>query len=94
MSTRLEVAKTYKLYIDGKFPRSESGRSMIVKAADGTVFAHLCHSSRKDLRDAVESARKALPGWSGATAYLRGQIIYRIAEMLEGKRRELAEAIE
>lgn len=94
MSTRLEVAKTYKLSIDGKFPRSESGRSMIVKAADGSVFAHLCHASRKDLRDAVESARKALPGWSSATAYLRGQILYRIAEMLEGKRRELAEAIE
>ncbi len=94
MSTRLDVTKTYKLYIDGKFPRSESGRSMIVKAADGSVFAHLCHGSRKDLRDAVESARKALPGWSGATAYLRGQILYRIAEMLEGKRRELAEAIE
>lgn len=93
MPDRLEVTKTYKLFIDGKFPRSESGRSLAVKRGGGAVFAHLCHASRKDLRDAVVAARKALPGWSGATAYLRGQILYRIAEMMEGKRAELAEAI-
>ncbi|MFN7020123.1 MAG: aldehyde dehydrogenase family protein, partial [Phycisphaerales bacterium] len=85
---------TYKLFIDGKFPRSESGRSLAVKRAEGSVFAHLCHASRKDLRDAVVAARKALPGWTGATAYLRGQILYRIAEMMEGKRAELAGAID
>lgn len=91
---RLDVLKTYKLYIDGKFPRTESGRTMIVEAGKGKVFAHLCKASRKDLREAVEAARKAQPGWAGATAYLRGQILYRMAEMLEGKKRELIEAIE
>ncbi|MBX3389006.1 MAG: aldehyde dehydrogenase family protein [Phycisphaeraceae bacterium] len=99
MSNRLDVLKTYKLYIDGKFPRTESGRTMIVESGGGggrkgSVFAHLCKASRKDLREAVEAARKAQPGWAGATAYLRGQILYRIAEMLEGKKRELVEAIE
>lgn len=92
MADRIDVLKTYKLAIDGKFPRSESGRSMEIRTAAGTV--HLCKASRKDLRDAVEAARKAQPGWASATAYLRGQILYRIAEMVEGKRRELAEAIE
>lgn len=91
---RLEVLKTYKLYIDGKFPRSESGRSTQVIGADGKVFAHTCRASRKDLRDAVEAARKAQPAWQDATAYLRGQILYRIAEMIEGKRAELAGAID
>lgn len=99
MATRLDVLKTYKLYIDGKFPRTESGRTMIVESGGGgggkgNVFAHLCKASRKDLREAVEAARKAQPGWAGATAYLRGQILYRIAEMLEGKKRELVEAID
>ncbi len=100
MTERLEVAKTYKLFIDGKFPRSESGRTLIVadgraggKGREAEVYAHVCKASRKDLRDAVVAARKALPGWSGATAYLRGQILYRIAEMMEGKRAELAEAV-
>lgn len=93
MTDRLEVTKTYKLFIDGKFPRSESGRSLVVKDAKGRVHAHMCHASRKDLRDAVVAARKALPGWSGSTAYLRGQILYRIAEMMEGKSDELAGAI-
>lgn len=91
MSERITVLKTYKLFIDGKFPRSESGRSMEVRSRDGDV--HLCRASRKDLRDAVEAARRAQPGWAKATAYLRGQILYRIAEMLEGKRGELAAAI-
>lgn len=93
-AARLDVLKTYKLYIDGKFPRTESGRTMIIEAGKGQVFAHLCRASRKDLREAVEAARKAQSGWAGATAYLRGQILYRMAEMLEGKKRELIEAIE
>lgn len=93
MYTRLEVNKTYKLFIDGKFPRSESGRTIAVSDPRGRVAAHVCHASRKDLRDAVSAARKALPGWRGATAYLRGQILYRMAEMMEGKREELAAAL-
>ncbi|MBX3381148.1 MAG: aldehyde dehydrogenase family protein [Phycisphaeraceae bacterium] len=93
-AARLDVLKTYKLYIDGKFPRTESGRTMIIESGKGSVFAHMCRASRKDLREAVEAARKAQSGWAGATAYLRGQILYRMAEMLEGKKRELIEAIE
>lgn len=92
MAERIDVLKTYKLYIDGKFPRTESGRTMEVATA--SVDVHLCKASRKDLRDAVEAARKAHAGWASATAYLRGQILYRIAEMVEGKRRELADAID
>ncbi|MDX2118911.1 MAG: aldehyde dehydrogenase family protein [Planctomycetota bacterium] len=90
---RLDVLKTYKLFIDGKFPRTESGRTMIVHDRSGGVLAHACKGSRKDLREAVEAARKAQPGWAGATAYLRGQIIYRIAEMLEGRRAEFVQTI-
>lgn len=90
---RLEVLKTYKLAIDGKFPRSESGRTMLVSDAAGGVIAHASKASRKDLRDAVEAARKAQPGWAGATAYLRGQILYRIAEMLEGRRAEFRDLL-
>ncbi len=88
MSDRLSVLKTYKLYIGGAFPRSESGRSTPLTGPDGQVVGHACKASRKDLRDAVTAARKALPGWAGATAYLRGQILYRMAEMLEAKRGE------
>lgn len=94
MNKRLEVLKTYKLYIDGKFPRTESGRSLAVHDAGGGVLAHVCRASRKDLRDAVEAARKAQPAWQHATASLRGQILYRIAEMIEGKRGELASLID
>ncbi|MGE3108319.1 MAG: aldehyde dehydrogenase family protein [Phycisphaerales bacterium] len=109
MADRLEVIKTYKLFIDGKFPRSESGRTIDLcratsakpasarrprKSDEPTVLAHVCRASRKDLRDAVSAARRALPGWSGATAYLRGQILYRMAEMLEGKREEFVRALE
>lgn len=94
MSQRLEVLKTFKLYIDGKFPRSESGRSLEVKGTKGQVLAHVCRASRKDLRESVEAARRAQGPWQDATAYLRGQILYRIAEMIEGKRGELAEAID
>lgn len=90
---RLAVLKTWKLFIKGAYPRSESGRTLPLLAHDGTLAAHLSHASRKDLRDAVEAARGAFTGWSNATAYLRGQIIYRLAEMLEGRRADLAEAI-
>lgn len=93
MTERLDILKTYKLFIDGKFPRSESGRSWPVGGTPDATFAHVSKASRKDLREAVEAARKAQPGWGSATAYLRGQILYRIAEMMEGKRGELAEAI-
>lgn len=91
--SRLDVLKTYKLYIGGKFPRTESGRSIAIKDSDGSVVAHTCRASRKDLRNAVEAAMKAQPAWAGANAYLRGQILYRMAEMLEGKRDELAAAV-
>jgi acyl-CoA reductase-like NAD-dependent aldehyde dehydrogenase len=80
MSDRLAVRKTYKLYVGGKFPRSESGRSYLVQDSNVAL------ASRKDVRDAVVAARAAVKGWSGATAYNRGQILYRIAEMLEGRR--------
>ena len=85
-TSRVPVAKTYKIYIDGKFPRTESGRYFTVENDDGDVIANVCRSSRKDFRNAVVAARKAFPGWSNASAYLRGQILYRIAEMLEGRR--------
>ncbi len=93
MPERLEVAKTYKLFIDGKFPRSESGRTFAAQDAKGRVYAHMCRASRKDLRDATTAARKALTGWRDATAYLRAQILYRMAEMMEGKRDEFALAL-
>lgn len=90
---RLDVTKTYKLFVNGAFPRSESGRSMPVHDARGRVVAHVAHASRKDLRDAVEAARGACEKWRGASGYNRGQILYRMGEMMEGKRTELAEAI-
>lgn len=86
MSERLSVLKTYKLYVGGKFPRSESGRVYEVTDSKQNWLANAPLSSRKDARDAVVAARKAFGGWSGATAYNRGQILYRIAEMLEGRR--------
>lgn len=86
MSDRLEVRRTAKLFIGGAFPRSESGRSIEVSAADGRLLAHASRASRKDLRDAVVAARKAQGGWAGATAYNRGQVLYRVAEMMEGRR--------
>ena len=91
MTERLDVLKTYKLFIGGKFPRTESGRTMKYQR-DGFT-AHMCRASRKDLRNAVEAAHKAFGKWSGATAYLRGQILYRMAEMMEGKRAEFVNAI-
>ena len=84
MSPRLQVKKTYKLYIGGAFPRSESGRTLVVEGAN------IARASRKDLRDAVRIARAAIAGWSGATAYNRGQVIYRLAEMMEDRRAALA----
>jgi acyl-CoA reductase-like NAD-dependent aldehyde dehydrogenase len=86
LAERLAVRKTYKLFIGGAFPRSESGRSYVVTSADGEFLANAALASRKDVRDAVVAARKAYPGWAGATAYNRGQILYRIAEMFEGRR--------
>jgi acyl-CoA reductase-like NAD-dependent aldehyde dehydrogenase len=84
-SARVEVRKTYKLYLGGAFPRSESGRSYPVSSSRGKLLAHAAQASRKDVRDAVRAARSALPGWSGATAYNRGQVLYRVAELLEGR---------
>ncbi|MEU4150005.1 aldehyde dehydrogenase family protein [Streptomyces sp. NPDC026659] len=93
---RLSVFKTYKLYVGGKFPRSESGRVYEVTDSKNNWLANAPLSSRKDARDAVVAARKAFGGWSGATAYNRGQVLYRVAEMLEGRKdqfvREVAEA--
>lgn len=85
---RVPVAKTYKIYIDGKFPRTESGRYFTLEDGRGRVVANVCRGSRKDFRNAIVAARKAQAGWAGASAYLRGQILYRIAEMLEGRREQ------
>ncbi|MEY2679403.1 MAG: hypothetical protein RLZZ160_481, partial [Actinomycetota bacterium] len=82
---RLDVKKTYKLFIGGAFPRSESGRSYVINDSKGKFVANPAQASRKDLRDAVVSAKNAHPQWSGATAYNRGQILYRIAEIMEGR---------
>ena len=83
---RIDVRKTYKLYIGGAFPRSESGRSYLVRGADEAPLANACRASRKDLRDAVRAARKAAPGWADKTAMNRGQVLYRVAELMEGRR--------
>jgi acyl-CoA reductase-like NAD-dependent aldehyde dehydrogenase len=83
---RLAVRKTYKLYVGGAFARSESGRTYEARAADGRFLANAALASRKDARDAVVAARKAFGGWSSATAYNRGQVLYRVAEVLEGRR--------
>jgi len=87
-TARVPVAKTYKIYIGGKFPRTESGRYYALKDATGNVIANICRSSRKDFRNAVVAARGAVAGWSRASAYLRGQVLYRVAEMLEGRREQ------
>jgi len=88
---RLGVRKTYKLFIGGAFPRSESGRSYPVTGADGTLLAHAARASRKDARDAVTAARAAFAAWSGATAYNRGQVLYRVAELLDGRAAQFTE---
>ena len=90
---RLAVRKTYKLFIGGAFPRSESGRSYVVTSPDGEFLANAALASRKDVRDAVKAARSAVGKWSGATAYNRGQILYRIAEMLEGRRAQFVDEL-
>jgi acyl-CoA reductase-like NAD-dependent aldehyde dehydrogenase len=91
--TRLTIPKTYKLYIGGKFPRSESGRTYEVATRKGDFLANAAKASRKDARDAVLAARGAVSGWAGATGYNRGQVLYRIAELLEGRRAQFVEEI-
>ena len=86
-SQRLAVLKTYKIYIGGKFPRTESGRYYLLKSNKGEAIANVCLSTRKDFREAVVAARNAQSSWAGKSAYNRGQILYRIAEMLEGRLR-------
>jgi acyl-CoA reductase-like NAD-dependent aldehyde dehydrogenase len=86
LSPSLEVRKTYKLYVNGAFPRSESGRTYPVLDGSGQLLAHAVLGSRKDLRDAVVAARAAQPGWAKRSAYNRGQILYRVAEILQGRR--------
>jgi acyl-CoA reductase-like NAD-dependent aldehyde dehydrogenase len=92
-AARVEVRKTYKLYVGGQFPRSESGRSYPVTAADGTPVANAVRASRKDLRDAVRVARKAFPGWADRTAMNRGQVLYRVAELMEGRREQFVDEV-
>ncbi len=91
--TRLAVPKTYKLYIGGKFPRSESGRVYEIVSTQGDFLANAAKASRKDARDAVVAARAAVSGWAGTTAYNRGQVLYRIAELLEGRRVQFVDEI-
>src|SRR3954470_23151585 len=91
--SRLDIRKTYKLYIGGKFPRSESGRYLPAKSPGGEHLDNFSHASRKDFRDAVGAARAAVDGWSKATAYNRGQILYRAAEMLQTRAAELVNEI-
>lgn len=93
MSDRLSVKKTYKLYVGGKFPRSESGRSYEVTDTKGRFLANAAMASRKDARDAVVAARAAFPGWSTASAYNRGQVLYRVAELLEGRRGQFVDEV-
>src|SRR5271165_4600680 len=92
-ANRLDVKKTYKLYIGGKFPRSESGRYLPAQSPAGAHLDNYAHASRKDFRDAVVAARSAAGGWAKATAYLRGQILYRAAEMLQYRSGELVAEI-
>jgi acyl-CoA reductase-like NAD-dependent aldehyde dehydrogenase len=87
------VRKTYKLYIGGAFPRTESGRSYLVAAADGAPVANACRASRKDLRDAVRAARRAFPGWADRTAMNRGQVLYRVAELMEGRHDQFVDEV-
>lgn len=93
MTSRLAVRKTYKLYVGGAFPRSESGRSYVVTNSKGDFLANAAMASRKDARDAVKAARKAFASWSTATAYNRGQVLYRVAEMLEGRREQFVDEV-
>jgi len=90
---RIEVRKTYKLYIGGVFPRSESGRTLVVRDVAGAFVANVALASRKDVRDAVVAARRAQPGWAAATAYNRGQVVYRVAEMLDDRRAHFVDLV-
>lgn len=92
-SDQIDVRKTYKLYVDGKFPRSESGRTYPVHDAAGALVANAVLGSRKDLRDAVKAARAAQAGWAARTAYNRGQILYRVAEVMKGRRSQLVDEV-
>ncbi|MBK7886426.1 MAG: aldehyde dehydrogenase family protein [Bacteroidetes bacterium] len=92
-TSRLDVRKTYKLYIDGKFPRTESGRVYALKDASGKLIANVCRGSRKDLRDSIVSNRKAQEGWAKKSAYNKAQILYRIAETLEGRRGQFIDTL-
>ena len=93
MNNRLEILKTYKIYINGQFPRTESGRTYVATNAKGDTLANVCLSSRKDFRDAVVAARGAFGSWSARAAFNRGQILYRIAEMLEGRKAQFIEEL-
>jgi acyl-CoA reductase-like NAD-dependent aldehyde dehydrogenase len=93
MMTRLNINKTYKLYIGGKFPRTESGRYYPVNSKKGELIANMCLASRKDFRNAVVAARKAQNSWAKSTALIKGQILYRIAEMLEGRKEQFIEEL-
>jgi acyl-CoA reductase-like NAD-dependent aldehyde dehydrogenase len=93
VSDRLAVRKTYKLYVNGAFPRSESGRTYEVTDTKGHFLANAAWASRKDARDAVVAARGAFPKWSGATAYNRGQVLYRVAEVMEGRHVQFCEEV-
>jgi acyl-CoA reductase-like NAD-dependent aldehyde dehydrogenase len=92
-AARIPVRKTYKLYVGGQFPRSESGRSYVVRTPDGTPLANAVRSSRKDVRDAIRTARGAFPGWAAKTAMNRGQILYRVAELMEGRRAQFIQEV-
>jgi len=92
--SRIDVRKTYKLFIGGAFPRSESGYSYVVNDSKGTFVANAALASRKDARDAVIAARKAFPGWAGKTAYNRAQILYRVAELMEDRRPQFVQAVQ
>jgi acyl-CoA reductase-like NAD-dependent aldehyde dehydrogenase len=92
-TSRIDVRKTYKLYIGGQFPRTESGRSYLVSSADGMPLANACRASRKDLRDAVRAARSASEPWAARTAMNRGQILYRVAELMEGRRDQFVDEV-
>ena len=93
MKSRLDIQKTYKLYINGKFSRTESGRYFPVLDKDGNLSANICRASRKDFREAVKAARNAVDGWSARTAYNRGQILYRTAETLEGRKQQFIQEL-
>ena len=93
MKKRLDIQKTYKLYINGKFSRTESGRYFPINDGNGNLIANICKASRKDFREAVKAARNAVSGWSSRTAYNRGQILYRIAETLECRKKQFIEEL-